>query len=60
MSNPIAAAREMVTAAMKEEHRLFEKLQEAETKHNAAKDNVAMRIKKLEQLCSEQNINVGW
>ena len=48
----------MVTAAMREEHRLFEKLQEAEAKHNAAKNNVAIRIKKLEQLCSEQNIKL--
>ena len=60
MSNPIGVARVMVDAAMKEEHRLFEKLQAAEEEHNAAKDKVAISIKKLEQLCADIGVEVGW
>ena len=60
MSNPIAATRIWVDASMKEEHRLFEKLQEAEAKHNAAKDEVARRLKKLEKLCADTDTEVGW
>ena len=60
MAKYIAAARVAVSAAMQEEHRLFEKLQKAEQEHAAAKATVAKHVKKLEDACKEQGVKVGW
>ena len=56
MSNPIATARVMLDAAMREEHRAFQKLQKAEREHDAAKEYVSMTLKKLEEMCSDMGI----
>jgi ferric-dicitrate binding protein FerR (iron transport regulator) len=60
MSNPIAAARVRLDAAMREEHRAFQKLQKAEREHDAAKEFTSMILKKLEEMCLDAGVEIGW